>query len=88
MDNGVDASQWDRPEWEALREKTVDELAALGCQRWERETKLMLFPASWFPYIPTGYEITTIMGAARLFTRETESADRRYGALAYGIVAR
>jgi len=80
-------SQWDRPEWEALRGKTTAELADLGCQLWD-SSKLMLFPAAWFAYIPEGFEVTTINGAAVRFSKDTTSGDRRYGALAFGVIGR
>ncbi len=75
-----------QPTWEALRAMSVDELAALGCQKWD-DSKLMLFPVAWFGLIPDGYEVVTINGVTKPFDRSTASDDRRYGALAFGIVA-
>lgn len=72
---------WD---WESLRSKSCAELRALGCQHWDA-AGLMLFPASWFDRIPTGFEVVTINGATRAFSRSM-SRDCRAGVLAFGII--
>ncbi len=61
-------------------------LSALGCQLWDN-SGLMLFPASWFSLIPTGFMVTTITGETKPFDPATCSDDRRFGALAFGVVA-
>lgn len=81
----ADVSKWSRSDWESLRERTVMELRTMGCQLWD-SSKLVLFPAGWFPYIPDGYEVLTINGTAKRFDRATTSDDRRFGALAFGVV--
>lgn len=78
-------------DWDALRTKTRAELEALGCAPWETQADgscLMLFPATWYDSIPAGFEITSISGRKEQFAPGKTDDDRRYGALAYGVVAK
>jgi hypothetical protein len=70
-------------DFEALRTLSPDRLTDLGLQSWDGT--LYLFPAEWYEHIPTGFEVTTINGETEQFDPDTSSADRRFGALAYGI---
>jgi hypothetical protein len=45
-------------EWHKLRSMTVTQLKALGCGSWDG--RLMLFPATWYSFIPEGFEFEDI----------------------------
>jgi len=74
--------------WENLSTWSISDLKNIGLQSWDKDDNgtLMLFPAEWYDSIPEGYRITTIFGDEKLFIKGKTSNDKRYGALAYGIV--
>lgn len=72
-------------DFDALRLLTAEQLVQLGCRRWD-ENGLVLFPLAWFDSIPEGFMVRSIMGREVPFSRSL-SRDRRYGMLAFGIVA-
>lgn len=48
---------------------------------------LWLFPFEWYDHIPDGYMVTTISEHVEPFKRGETDNDKRFGCLAYGIVA-
>lgn len=82
-----DVSEWDRSDFETLRKLPEDALRELGLQPWSKDSGLWLFPAPWYDHIPEGFEVTTINDRSVSFDPGETSDDRRYGALAYGVVA-
>ena len=79
-------------DWDKLRFLSVDDLKTLGCRPWSEPDAdgngLMLFPAEWYPLIPDGYRITSILGHEKVFVRGKTDDDKRGGVLAYGIKVR
>ena len=45
----------------------------------------MLFPESWYKYIPEGFEVMGIDGVKEYFQPGKTEDDSRFGMLAYGI---
>lgn len=81
-------------EFEALKTLRPDELRALGLrgwadtdEAWPGESRLWLFPAEWYDHIPDGTKIVDISGRRERFRRGESDNDRRFGVLAYGILA-
>ena len=64
------------------------QLIGLGLQKWSETKKgtLWLFPFEWYAVIPEGFELTVIDGTTELFKAGVTDDDKRFGALAYGIV--
>ena len=72
--------------WQTLSALTATQLRRLGCKPWD-ESGLMLFPAEWYDHIPDGLDITDINGNRERFRRGDTDDDRRFGCLAYGVIA-
>ena len=74
--------------WKNLSTWSISDLKNIGLQAWDKDDNgtLMLFPAEWYDSIPEGYQITDIFGVEELFIKGKTDNDKRYGALAYGIV--
>lgn len=79
--------------FEGLALKSEAELLELGCRPWDAEDEptvpghlLYLFPAEWYWQIPEGFEVVDINGQRSKFQRGVTSGDRRFGALAYGVL--
>ena len=79
----------ERDSFYKLSEVSADQARGLGMQRWtesdESAGDLWLFPVEWYNAIPEGFEVETIDGEQKRFSRRTCGRDSRYGALAYGI---
>lgn len=75
-------------EWSNLGKLSKADLQGKGLQEWEtkEEKTLMLFPYTWFEDIPNGLSITDINWKQKTFKSGLDSDDRRFGALAYGVV--
>jgi hypothetical protein len=74
--------------WRTLHQWSVEDLKNIGLQVWDKDEKgtLLLFPAEWYDHIPNGYTVTSINGKEELFRKGVTDDDRRFGALAYGIL--
>jgi hypothetical protein len=70
--------------WEEIRNLSEEELVELGLQNWDGD--LYLLPAEWYPHIPEGVELTTILGEQIEFEPGETNNDRRFGCLSYGFV--
>ncbi len=74
-------------EWlDVLKGAPFSILRDLGLQCWDES--LWLFPAEWYDYIPEGYEVVDINLKIEKFIKGETDDDRRYGTLAYGILAK
>lgn len=70
---------------EELKQKTEEELEALGLDKWSDETNLWLFPAEWYNKIPNGTVLYDIFDEELIFEKDVTDDDTRFGLLAYGI---
>jgi hypothetical protein len=73
---------------DTLKTAPVEILRDLGLQLWSDESNLWLFPAEWYDYIPDGYEVVDISDNTEKFQKGVTDDDRRFGALAFGIIAK
>jgi hypothetical protein len=67
-----------------LKNAPPEILQDIGMQHWEEN--IWLFPSEWYDHIPDGYDIVTIWNIKEQFHKGVTSDDRRFGALAYGIL--
>lgn len=72
-------------EWYALRQKSEDELRELGLQPWG-EHGLWVFPFEWHDHVPEAMLVVDIFGRVNRRSTKPDRADKRLGALSYGIV--
>jgi len=70
-------------DWPALREKSIDELIALGFDNWDGG--LALLPGEWHGRLPRGLALETIDGEKVVVGQDIIDDDIRFGCLAYGI---
>lgn len=77
-----------RDEWNALKKKTTTELEALGCRRHtcHGTAWLMLFPARWNRFIPSGFVVST--GRASSPFVAPDDNRMTFGYLPFGVKAR
>lgn len=77
--------------WNSLKNLNIEQLSRMGLQAWdfkENVGTLMLFPYQWFDMIPDKFKVTNICWVECEFDKKTASDDRRFGALAFGIVVK
>lgn len=83
-------------DWRALRKYSVGDLTRRGMYSFNQRGRkheppfdgkvLMLFPAAWFEFIPTGFHVVNVMGLKTAFNANTHSNDTRFGYLAFGVL--
>lgn len=91
IDNSKIESSLERSSfWESLPKSSYETLKNLGCSIWDNnhEGTLMLFPCSWYDYIPDDFQIVDINFNAEKFKKGVTDDDRRFGYLAYGIMVK
>jgi len=83
--------------FEALRDMDEPVLLKLGLRMWGRKHEanllgedhgpmLYLFPGEWYPVIPKGFMVVSIMFEEKPFEPGVSDDDIRFGCLPYGIL--